>query len=168
MPTEPPIILAPNQKWPDVAAMNDRCPKPDWRMYYDKLVGPYQKQKLLYLWDSSIAMNKYTWPASADSGMAAISDLVEKIEMMRQFKRVKAIPIVKLSSRLWSRRYGTPGPDFIIVRWVVKSASGGLLLPTTEPIALAAPAPATDNVFADIQTVEPPTGKEVTGDEIPF
>jgi len=69
MPAEDPIILGPNEKWPDVDAMNEKCPKSEWRMYFNQLVGPYQRQKLVYLWDPS-TMNKYTWATSNNSGMA--------------------------------------------------------------------------------------------------
>ena len=170
MPSEPPIILGPNEKWPDVDAMNARCPKTEWRDYFNKSIGPYQKQKLLYFWDASVNMKKYTWPANSNSPMASVSDLVDKIEMMRQFKKVKAIPIVKLSSRLWSRRNGTLAPDFIIVRWVAKDASGTLQL-TAESAEIAGPKPTIQDAldeFAGMKTVEKPTGKEATGDSIQY
>src|SRR6516225_11043953 len=31
LPSGPPIILAPNQKFPDIKAMNEKCPKTEWR-----------------------------------------------------------------------------------------------------------------------------------------
>src|SRR5262249_18245693 len=169
MPAEPPIILGPNEKWPDVDAMNKRCPETEWRKYFDKLVGPYQRQKAVYLWDPT-TMQKYTWPTSSNSGMVCVSDLVEKIEMMRQFKRVKAIPIIKLSSRLWSRRNGTLGPDLIVVSWMAKDTDGALLA-VTEPAAIPAPKLTTTQMldaFAGVKSVEPPTGKEATDDEIQY
>jgi hypothetical protein len=169
-PAEPPIILGPNEKWPDVDAMNAQCPKTEWRMYYDKLIGPYQKQKIVYLWDP-VTMNKYTWPASNNSGMACVSDLVEKIMMMRSFKKVRAIPVVKLSSLLWSKKNNTLGPRLIDMKWIAKSADG-TLLPATEPIAIASSKPTTVqetlDTFAGVKTVDPPTGKEATGDKIIF
>jgi len=39
----PPQEIGPNQKWPDVEAMNEKRPKSEWRMYFDQLVGPYQR-----------------------------------------------------------------------------------------------------------------------------
>src|SRR5262249_53508248 len=152
-----------------VDAMNARCPKTEWRKYFDKDVGPYQKQKIVYLWDP-IHMNKYTWATSSDSGMNSVSELVEKIAMMRQYKKTKAVPVIKLSSRLWSRRYGTQAPDFIILYWITKNADGTLLPPTAEPAAIAGPKPTVQEVLSTLgaKTVDPPTGKEATGDEIPW
>jgi len=170
MPAEPPIILGPDERWPDVDAMNERCPKTEWRTYFGKLIGPYQRQKIVYLWDP-ITMNKYSWPTSSNSGMACVSDLAEKIAMMRQFKKVKAIPIVKLGSRLWSKRYGTPGPDLVVMQWIKKDTDGALLA-VTEPAAIPAPKPTTIqeslDTFAGVKTVDPPTGKEATDDEIKY
>jgi hypothetical protein len=39
MPNADPIILAPNQKWPDLKAMNEKCPKTEWRMRFNNLAG---------------------------------------------------------------------------------------------------------------------------------
>jgi hypothetical protein len=150
MPTEPPIILGPNEKWPDVEAMNKRCPESEWRMFFDKSIGPYQKQKVVYLWDPN-TMNKYTWPASSNSAMACVSDLAEKIAMKRQFKKVQAVPLIKLASRLWSKKNNTQGPDLVVLHWIVKNANG-TLLSLAESAAL----------------LVPPTAKEVTGDSINF
>src|SRR6516225_6063154 len=137
MPAGDPRILKQGEKWPDVEAMNEKCPKSEWRMYFDKLIGPYQRQKVVYLWDPTITMNKYTWATSSNSGMACVSDLVEKIQMMRQFKKVKAYPIVTLGSLLWSKRYNTPGPNLIIQSWIKKDDSGALL-PITATTSAAA------------------------------
>jgi hypothetical protein len=173
MPAEPPIILGPNEKWPDVDAMNAKCPKSEWRMYFEKQIGPYQRQKVVYLWDPTVTMNKYTWATSSNSGMACVSDLVEKIRMMRAFKKVKAYPIVTLGRLLWSKRNNTPGPNLIVQSWIRKD-DGGALLPITAatPSALAAPKPASTHElldqFAGVKPVEAPTGKEATDDEIKF
>jgi hypothetical protein len=162
MPSEPAIILSPHQKWPDTDAMNNARPRTEWRMRFGELVGPYQKQKILYLWDPD-TMNKYSWPTGSNSGMSCISDLIEKIMMMRQFKKVNAKPIVKLSSRLWSKRYNKQGPDLIVVKWVVQDATGAIM-PIAEIPALAKP----EDQFPGLKPVSPPTGKEATGDEILF
>jgi hypothetical protein len=169
MPVEDPIILGPHEKWPDVDAMNKECPKSEWRKYFDQLVGPYQRQKLVYMWDPN-TMQKYTWPTSSNSGMACISDLVEKIQMMRQFKRVKAYPIVTLGNLLWSKRNNTPGPNLIVQSWVRKDEAGALLPITTATPALSGPKTIKESLdqFAGVKTVDPPTGKEATDDEIKF
>jgi hypothetical protein len=169
MPAEPPIILAPNQKWPDIDAMNEACPKTEWRLRFGVLVGPYQAQKIVYLWDPA-TMNKYSWPTSSPSGMACVSELAEKIKMMRQFKKLKARPIIKLSSRLWSKRFNRQGPHFVVLQWVAVNEEGALV-PLTEMAAISGPKPTikeTLDQFAGVQTVSPPSGKEATDDEIKF
>jgi hypothetical protein len=171
MPVAEPLILGPNEKWPDTDAMNEKCPKSEWRMYFNQLIGPYQKQRVVYLWDPA-TMNKYTWPTSSNSGMAAVGDLVEKIQMQRQFKKVKAYAIVALGSLLWSKRYSTPGPNLIVQDWVMKDAGGALLPIAAAPAALTGPKPTTVketlDQFAGLKRVDPPTGKEATDDEIKF
>jgi hypothetical protein len=170
MPAGPPLILAPNQKWPDIEAMNEACPKSEWRLRFGVLVGPYQAQKIVYLWDR-ISMNKYSWPTSSNSGMACVSELAEKIQMMRQFKKQKARPIVKLSSRLWSKRFNKQGPNFVVLQWVVVNEEGALV-PLTDMAAITGPKPTTVkeslDQFAGMQPVSPPSGKEATDDSIQF
>jgi hypothetical protein len=169
MPAEDPNILGPNEKWPDVESMNEKCPKSEWRMYFNQLVGPYQRQKIVYLWDPAVTMNKYTWATSSNSGMSCVADLVEKIKMMRAFKKVKAYPIVALGSLLWSKRYNTPGPNLIVRSWI-KRDEGGALLPIAEMPTLNRPKTPQELLeqLPGMKPVEKPTAKEATGDEIPF
>jgi hypothetical protein len=74
LPCEPPIILAPNQKFPDIKAMNEKCPKSEWRERYGKLEGPYQAQHVVYMLDPR-TMNKYSWPTSTGGGHICVSEL---------------------------------------------------------------------------------------------
>jgi hypothetical protein len=124
----------------------------------------------VYLWDPSVTMNKYTWATSSNSGMSCVSDLVERIKMMRAFKKVKAYPIVALGSLLWSKRYNTPGPNLIVRSWI-KRDEGGALLPIAETPALNQ-RPRTPQELLEqspgMKVVEKPTAREATGDEIPF
>jgi len=173
MPAGDPRILKPGEKWPDVEAMNEKCPKSEWRMYFDKLIGPYQRQKVVYLWDPNITLDKYTYAASSNSGMNAVSNLVEKINTQRDFKKVRAYPIVTLESLLWSKRYNTPGPNFIIQDWVELNERGGLVpIAATTPAALTASRPTTAqemlNQNPGMKPVAAPTGAEATGDKIEF
>jgi hypothetical protein len=136
MPSEPPIILAPNQKYPDIKAMNEKCPKTEWRERFGKLEGPYQAQKIVYLWDP-VTMNKYSWPTSTTGGHICTAELVEKIQMMRRFKKQRVYAVVKLSSRLMSKRYNRQRPDLIVLRWV--TLDGNTSLSATETPAITGP-----------------------------
>jgi hypothetical protein len=101
--------------------------------------------------------------------------LVEKIQMMRRFKKQRVYAVVKLSSRLMSKRYNRQRPDLIVLRWV--TLDGNTSLRATETPAITGPStavakPATPqevlDQFAGMKTVTPPTAKEATEDSIPF
>ena len=134
MPAGPPRILGPGEPWPNIDAMNAQCPRSEWRTYFDKSIGPYQPQRVVYLWDPG-TMTKYSWPTSSTSGMVCIADFVEKVTRKRM-SAPHARAQVKLGSLLWSKRYGTLGPDLIIVQWLAMNEDGKLLpLPETPAIS---------------------------------
>jgi hypothetical protein len=55
-------ILAAGEKWPDIEALNNKCPQNEWREGPDgKMQGPYQAQRVVYLLDPK-TMTRYTWP----------------------------------------------------------------------------------------------------------
>jgi hypothetical protein len=174
MPREPPIILAPNEKFPDIEAMNEKCPKDEWRERFGKLEGPYQAQHVVYMYDP-LTMNKYSWPTSTTGGHICVAELAEKTQMMRSFKKLRVYAVVKLSSKLMSKRYNRQRPDLIVQRYITRDGSDALSASETPAIAgptSTAAKPATTkealDQFAGVKTVEPPTGKEATNDEIKF
>src|SRR6516225_9078973 len=118
MPAGDPRILKPGEKWPDVEAMNEKCPKTEWRKYFDQPVGPYQRQSIVYLRDP-YTWAIYTWPASNPSSLSCVSDLTEQTRWNRAATKEKAAhPVIRLTSRLWSKKWGTPGPYYTILTWV--------------------------------------------------
>ena len=118
LPDGPPIILAPNQKFPDIKAMNEKCPKTEWRERFGKLEGPYQAQHVVYMLDPK-TMNKYSWPTSTIGGSPiCVNDLVEKTKFMRRFRGQRVHAVVKLSSTLMSKRYNRQRPDLLVQHWV--------------------------------------------------
>ena len=76
-PTET-IVLAAGQPFPNVKAMNDACPKSEWREFNGKLVGPYQAQRLLYLIDP-VPLDKFTFVTATIGGTRALHELVDQI-----------------------------------------------------------------------------------------
>jgi hypothetical protein len=172
LPSEPPIILAPNQKFPDIKAMNEKCPKTEWRERFGKLEGPYQAQHVVYMLDPK-TMNKYSWPTSTTGGSICVSDLVEKTQLMRRFRGQRVYAVVKLSSTLMSKRYNRQRPDLVVLRWVTLDGSGALAAPETPSITGPATTTPADSKTAateqlGMRTVTKPAAKEVTGDEIPW
>jgi hypothetical protein len=168
------IVLAPNQKYPDIKAMNEKCPKSEWREYFGKLEGPWQAQHVVYMWDPT-TMNKYSWPTATAGGHICVSDIVEKTQMMRRFKKQRVFAVVKLRKTLMSKKYNRQRPDLVVQQWV--TLDGGEALPVTDTPKITGPTtteakPATTkealDQFAGVKTVAPPTGKEATGDEIPW
>ena len=179
LPSGPPITLEPNQKFPDINALNEKCPKNEWRERFGKLEGPYQAQYVVYLWDP-VTMNKYTWPTSTIGGHICVAELAEKTQMMRRFKKQQRLyAIVKLSSTLMSKRYNRQRPDVIIQRWITldgntslsatetPAITGPMTSPTSAAAKPATTAEALDH-FAGMKTVTPPTAREATGDEVPY
>jgi hypothetical protein len=172
MPVET-IVLAPNEKFPDINALNEKCPKSEWRERFGKLEGPYQAQHAVYLWDP-ITMNKYTWLTSTTGGHICVADIVEKTNMMRRFRKQRCYAVVKLRSTLMSKRYNRQRPDLIIQRWVTldgATETPAITGPITPPTSAAAKPTTTAEAldhFAGMKTVTPPTAREATGDEIAF
>ena len=176
LPCEPPIILAPNQKFPDIKAMNEKCPKSEWRERYGKLEGPYQAQHVVYMLDPR-TMNKYSWPTSTGGGHICVSELAERTNLMRQFRGQRVYAVVRLGSTLMSKKYNRQRPDLLVQRWI--TLDGGALPtpetpaitgPTTPPASSTPPERSTPSATEALgmRTVEPPSAKEVTGDEIQF
>jgi hypothetical protein len=186
MPNADPIILAPNQKWPDLKAMNEKCPKTEWRMRFNNLVGPYEAQYIVYMWDP-VKMKKYSWPTSTKGGRVCVAEFVEKIQWMRATKKNQHIfAVVKLGSQMWSKQYNRRRPDLIGQYWIERDEDGALTPLTSTTPAIIGPTTTTPadsktaaasiptdpkKVVAEqlgMRTVTPPTAKEATGDEIPF
>src|SRR5262249_43815115 len=117
MPSAPPIFVKPNEKWPDVDAMNEKCPKSEWRVSFGKPVGPYQAQRVVYMFDPT-TMNKYTFPTSTNGGSVCVSEFTEKAQLMRQFRGQHVYAVVKLRSAMLSKRYERLRPDLVVQRWI--------------------------------------------------
>jgi hypothetical protein len=157
-PTET-IILAPGQKFPDINKLNETVPKKEWEDGPDgKPRGPWQAQHVVYLLNPQ-DMTRYTWPTGTTGGAICVRDLVDRTKWMRRFRGQNVFPIVTLADVFMNTRFGgRQRPHFDIVRWVTFDG-GGNVLPAPDQ-------PKLSNQGA--KEVEPPSAKEVTGDEIPF
>jgi len=81
------IVLAPGQPFPNIDKMNKACPKSEWREAFGKQVGPYKPQRLLYLLDRLMTLDKYTFPTSTVGGTRAVHELADKIAWMRRYRQ---------------------------------------------------------------------------------
>jgi len=116
------IVLAPGQPFPNIDKMNKACPKSEWREAFGKQVGPYKPQRLLYLLDRLMTLDKYTFPTSTVGGTRAVHELADKIAWMRRYRQAGVRPLVQLSTTFMPTQYGgRQRPHFIIVDWIAPS-----------------------------------------------
>ena len=141
LPSGPPITLEPNQKFPDINALNEKFPKSEWRERFGKLEGPYQAQYVVYLWDP-VTMNKYTWPTSTIGGHICVADVI-------------------------IQRWITLDGNTSLSATETPAITGPMTSPTSAAAKPATTAEALDH-FAGMKTVTPPTAREATGDEVPY
>ena len=139
-PDGPPLILEPDQKFPDIEEMNDKAPRDEWGLTPDKQPrGPYQAQHVLYLFDLK-TMDKYTFPTSTVGGRIAVRELRGKIVMMRRLRGQNVYAVVELSDVFMNTQFGgRQRPHFIIKRWVrLGSDSGDQVVEALPASALSA------------------------------
>jgi hypothetical protein len=168
---------------------NEETPKSEWITGFDgKPKGPWEAQHIVYMIDP-ISIDQYSYPTSTIGGGIAVRELIDRILWMRRFKGNKVYPVVQLATRIMPTQYGPQGrprPHFEIVDWAGLNPTSDKLIPASDARQLPPQQPAeqpaevaTDKSekaeklkaalrAIDMQTVEPPSAKEVTGDEIPY
>jgi hypothetical protein len=150
------IVLEPGQKFPDVKKLNDAVPREEWVEGPDgNPRGPWQSQHIVYLLDP-LTMDRFSFPNGTVGGQIAVRDLTDKVKWMRRFRGENVYAAVQLSDVFMPTRFGgRQRPHFEVRRWVCFGADG-------EPLAVTGP---TDKATA---ALDPPSAKEVTGDEISY
>jgi hypothetical protein len=183
------IVLAPGERFPDVKKMNSEVPQEIWEEGPDgKPRGPWQAQHVVYMLNP-LTMDRYSYPTGTVGGRIAVHDLVDKTKWMRRFRGANVYPVVRLSDKFMNTRFGgRQRPHFEIVRWVTLDGGGNALpapdRPKLPPQGAQAAAPAAVDeeeltararalklarqASANMRSVDPPSAKEVTDDEIPF
>jgi hypothetical protein len=160
------IVLAPGARFPDIEAMNASCPQHEWREKFGKMTGPWQGEHVVLFADLTTTMQSYWWPSPVTTigSAVCVRNLVSQVKLMRQFKGALVFPVVELSHTFMNTAYGgRERPHFDIKRWITFGGGGGPTLPAPN-----APTIETAPNSAGVRTVEKPTAKEVTEDEIPF
>ena len=183
------IFLKAGEKIPDLKKKNEETPKSEWVTGFDgKPKGPWEAQHVVYMIDP-ISIDQYSYPTSTIGGGIAVRELIDRILWMRRFRGNKVYPIVQLATRIMSIQQGSaerPRPHFEIVDWAGLNPASDKLIPASDARQLPPQQPAeqpsevathksekAEKLKAalraiDMQTVEPPSAKEATGDEIPF
>ena len=170
-------MLAPGQRYPDVAAMNAAVPESEWTEGPDgKPRGPWQAQHIVYLLNP-LTMDRYTFPTGTTGGHIAVADLVDKVKWMRRLRGENVYPVVTLSDTFMNTRFGgRQRPHFIIKRWVGLGEDGKTQAlpaptsPTLPPADATEQPPAAEKPKQDpsgLRTVEEPSVAEDLDDSIP-
>jgi hypothetical protein len=164
------IVLAPGQPWPDIEKLNAECPKDQWREKFNRFQGPWAGEHVVLFFDDK-TMVRYWWPSPITTiGSAiAVRELVAQTKLMRSYRGEHIYPLVELSHTFMSTNYGgRERPNLIVKSWVRFGEGGSLVLPpSNEPVLTGSATAAASNPLG-MQTVEKPTAKEVTGDEIKY
>jgi hypothetical protein len=164
------IVLTPGQPWPDIEKLNAECPKDQWREKFGRLQGPWQGEHTVLFFDDK-TMVRYWWPSPITTiGSAiAVRELVAQTKLMRSYRGEHVYPLVELSHSFMSTNYGgRERPNLVVKSWVRFGEGGNLVLPApNQPVLTGSATAATGNPLG-MQTVEKPTAKEVTEDEVKF
>jgi hypothetical protein len=159
-------FLEPDEKWPDVKAMNDAAPKSEWREGPDgKLQGPWSCQWIIYLVDP-LTLDKFTYPTNTTGGHIAVGDISDRIKNMRRFRGEHVYPVITLSDAFMNTRFGgRQRPHFQIRRWIKHGGEGGQVEALPPPTPSPQQAPAQSEL--PLNEVKQPSLAEEMDDEIP-
>ena len=127
------IILAPHQKFPDVAKLNADVPREEWVEGPDgNPRGPWQAQHIVYLLDPA-TMDRFSFPTGTIGGAIAVRDLTDKVKWMRRFRGQSVLAVVSLRDVFMHTKFGgRQRPRFEVRRWVRFGGEG-------EPLAVTGP-----------------------------
>jgi hypothetical protein len=150
------ITLGPGERFPDIAQMNERTPRNEWRTDFNgNPCGPWVGTHAVFFVNPA-TMEKYTWPSQITTIGSArcVRDLTDQVRTMRKFRGAPVYPVVELSHTHMPTRFGgRERPVLTIKRWITFGSSGGML-----------PAPDTPA----LTEVKSPSRQEQLDDSIPF
>jgi hypothetical protein len=146
--------LAPDEKFPDVKALNDATPRSEWIEGPDgQPKGPWQAQHLVYLLDLR-TMGVFTFATGTIGGAICVRDVRDRTNWMRKFQGPDVFPVVTLSDVYMNTRFGgRQRPHLKVRRFITLNGNGG-----------AIDGPKTPQLTA----VKKPTVAEETGDEVRY
>src|SRR5262249_15889402 len=155
-------ILAPNEKFPDIDALNKEAPKSEWITGPDgKPCGPYQNQSVLYFMGMTEATERYVFAGTANRDHVAIEQLTSTINWRRRTTRKFVYAVIGFSDVLWSKKWGLQRAYFVPVRWVepnIESVAAATVKTIEEAATPAASTQQTDEQLG-LKSVAEPTLK---------
>jgi hypothetical protein len=162
-------ILAPGERFPNLDRLNAECPQNEWGEKFGKIVGPWQGQSVVYFIDEHF--NKFSWPSPVTTTGSAIAvrELADQITLVRKFRGANVYPVTELGHIDFPTGYGLKQRPYLlkIKDWIRLEADPGGALPVSDDNPKIAPA-TTRGAPTGAPTVEAPTAKEVTDDEVIF
>jgi len=173
------IVLKPGEPWPDIDAMNAKCPQSEWHEKFGKMQGPWQGEHVVVFFDPH-TMSRYWWPSPLKTVGSAICvrELAAQVKLRRSYQGEHVFAEVGLSHTHMLTAYGDrERPCLVVIRFVRFGDGDSTPLPAPETPALSGPAEQLEQFAAEpskrqtpsgVRTVDPPSAKEVTGDEIRF
>lgn|SRR5262249_52985601 len=131
--------------FPDVDQLNAEEPRENWVTGPDgKPKGPWAIERQVSLLNR--ALDKFTYVTSTIGGGVCVDQLVDKVNSLREFYGNPNIcAVVKLANTFMPTGYGGQQRPHFVYQRAVTYGDGG-----------------------EVRTIEPPTAKQVTGDEIQF
>jgi hypothetical protein len=145
-------MLAPDEKVPDVKALNEETPRKEWIDGPDgQKRGPWQFQHLVYLLNPE-TMDVFTFATGTVGGAICVRDIRDRTNWMRRFRGSGVYPVVTLSDVFMNTRFGgRQRPHFKAVRFVALGGNGE----------------AKQITDGGLKMVQKPTVSEEIGDQIP-
>lgn len=117
-------VLAADEKFPDVDAMNAKAPRKEWSEKFGQKKGPWQKAKVVYLLDQQ-TMGIFTYVADTVGGFRPVRELQQSSRLARKVQGPAVHPVVTLGDEFMATQFGgRQRPDFKIKRFVVIGGDG--------------------------------------------
>jgi hypothetical protein len=171
-------FIPPGEPMPDTGDLNAACPREEWTKDLNgNSRGPWQNQTVVYLLDLE-NMERFTFLTGTIGGNIAISEIVDKVKMMRRYRGANVYPAVRLKSKPMKTKFGTrPRPHFEVRRWITLGGGGSEEPPLPTPVPSGSAPPTlpdeagTRNAHASRGSggiVEEPSPHEQMNDDIPF
>ena len=120
-------ILGPDEKFPDIEALNKAAPEEEMTEKFGKRVGPYQNGYCVYLLDPE-TMEVFSYPTSTVGGGQAVRELRDTVRLARRVKGLGLYARVRLTHTHMNTDFGgRERPKFLIDGYQTLGPDGAAL-----------------------------------------
>jgi hypothetical protein len=151
---------------PDLDALNAAIPKGEWELDMDgKPRPPWSSTLKIFFFDTATG-ERAIYATATIGGNIAVSEIADKVRMMRRLRGSSVYPVVKLKSKPMKTKFRQrPRPFFEVQRWITLGG-GEQTLPAPPTPRLP---PAHDETTSGLGgIVEEPSTREEINDDIPL